>query len=316
MILFVSGRCDIPAFYSDWFFHRLQEGFVDVRNPFNPHQISRIPLNAQNIDALIFCTKNPLPMLPRLKEITIPYVFHVTLTPYRKDIEPNVPDKRKVLCAIQEISKQIGKERVVLRYDPILISDIYTISYHLHAFEKLAKELSGYIETCVISFVDEYKNTKKNMQAMRMQTMCKEDIHTLAKGIGSIARKYNIQVQTCAEDIDLSMYGISQKACVSKEVMERLLNQPYPLPKAKPPRNCNCLPFVDIGDYNACAHLCKYCYANYDEKQVQERIRLHDPKSTVLLGHVSKEDQIHIRKEKEVRQLQLLHIDDELNQGK
>lgn len=310
MILFVSGRCDIPAFYADWFFTRLKEGFVDVRNPFNSHQISRIPLDKQNVDAFVFCTKNPIPMLSRLDEITaIPYLFHVTLTPYHRDIEPHIPDKKQVLLAIKQLSKRIGKNRVVLRYDPILLSDIYTIAYHLSAFEKLAKELSGYIGTCVISFVDAYKNTKKNRIAMHMNDVSEKDMHTLANGIGSIAKRYAINVQTCAEDIDLSMYGITQKACISKEIMEQLLQHSYDPPKTKSPRNCKCLPFVDIGDYNACAHMCRYCYANYDEQQVIDRMKLHDPKSSVLLGNISDADQIHIRKEKEVRQLRLLEDD-------
>lgn len=307
MILFVSGRCDIPAYYTPWFFHRLKEGFVDVRNPYNPHQISRIPLHPQTVDAFVFCTKNPLLMIPRLDEITqIPYLFHVTLTPYRKDIEPNLPDKKRIVEAIKEISEKIGKKRVVLRYDPILISDTYPISYHLKAFEALAKQLTGSIETCVISFVDEYKNTRKHMHALRMKKLLPSDLHEIASGIGTIAKTYDIQVQTCAEKIDLSMYGITQTACISKEVMEMLLEHPYERVITKSPRNCKCLPFVDIGDYNACAHLCKYCYANYDEQQVIQRMKSHDPMSSVLLGHITEADQIHIRKEKEITQLQLL----------
>lgn len=310
MILFVSGRCDIPAFYTPWFFNRLEEGFVDVRNPFNPHQISRILLDSYNVDAFIFCTKNPIPMLPRLQEIKeIPYLFHVTLTPYHKDIEPHLPDKRQVLAAIKQLSNMLGKNRVILRYDPILLSMVYSIPYHLAAFEKVAKELAGYIDTCVISFVDEYKNTKKNMQAMHMKSMHLKDVHELASGIGSIAKKYTINVQTCAEDMDLSMYGITQKACITKEGMEALLQRPYTASKAKPPRSCKCLPFVDIGDYNSCAHMCKYCYANYDEEKVIQRMKLHDPNSSVLLGQISAEDKIHIRKEKDVQQLRLLEDD-------
>ena len=94
MILFVSGRCDIPAFYSEWFFHRLEAGFVDVRNPYNEHQISRIRLSDDVVDCILFCTKDPRPMLPRLKEIPFPYLFHVTLTGYHSDIEPGVRDRK------------------------------------------------------------------------------------------------------------------------------------------------------------------------------------------------------------------------------
>lgn len=305
MILFVSGRCDIPAYYSEWFFNRLSAGFVDVRNPFNPHQISRIPLTEQNVDAVLFCTKNPIPLLKRLDEIPFPYLMHVTLTPYHRDIEPNVIDKQEVLNAIKTISERIGKDRIVVRYDPILLTKRYTIEYHLKAFEKLAKEISNIVSTIIISFVDLYKNTKENTDQMGLIEMQENDMKVLAHGIGSISKQYGIHVQTCGEDIELNDYGIDKGACVSKEIMEALLHRPYDVPKGKPVRNCKCLPFVDIGDYNACAHLCKYCYANYDEKQVRSRMKLHNPNATILLGEVSEEDKITIRKEKDHKQMNL-----------
>ena len=119
MILFVSGRCDIPAFYTPWFFHRLKEGYVNVRNPYDPHQISRIFLDEKNIDAILFCTKNPLPMLSRLDEIPFPFLFHITLTAYHKDIERHVPDKTKIIEGIKKLSEKIGKDKVIVRYDPV-----------------------------------------------------------------------------------------------------------------------------------------------------------------------------------------------------
>lgn len=307
MILFASGRCDIPAYYANWFYQRIKEGYVDVRNPFDEHQISRIPLTSYDIDAILFCTKNPIPMLKRLDEIQdIPYIFHITLTPYHQDIEKHVPAKRDIIDAIKFLSKKLGPHRVVLRYDPILLSDLYTIPYHIKAMKKLAQELHGYIETCIISFVDEYKNTKKNMTHMRMKPMAEEDMRAIGKAFGEIGKTYGIHIQTCAETIDLSMYGVETGACVSKETMERLLGRPYDVKSTKNVRDCKCLPFVDIGDYNCCGHLCSYCYANYDEKQVCERMKRHDPMSSVLLGHLGPEDHIKERKEKASRQLSLL----------
>lgn len=306
MIIFVSGRCDIPAFYSEWFFKRLQEGFVDVRNPFNPHQISRIPLNEQNVDAFLFCTKNPTPLLQHLDAITIPSLFHITLTSYHEDIEPHVPDKKMIIQAIKELSKQVGKERVVLRYDPILLSDRYTCEYHRKAFASLLEQLQDAISLVIISFVDLYKNTKANYQSMHLKEMDEQDMREIGKVLGEIATQYHMPIQTCAEVIDLSDVGIQQGACVSKEIMEGLLQRPYEPSKGKTPRTCKCLPFVDIGDYNACAHLCKYCYANYNEKEVRARMLRHDPNSSVLLGHITEEDKITIRKEKGYQQLPLL----------
>lgn len=176
MLLFVSGRCDIPAYYSTWFFNRLKAGFVDVRNPFNPHQISRIPLDEANIDALLFCTKNPIPMLERLHEIPFPYLFHVTFTPYKKEMEPGIQDKKAILQAILSLSKQLGKHRVIIRYDPILLSDTYTLSYHARAFEKLCATVQGRVETIIISFVDMYKNTRSNAQEMGLHPLHSEQM--------------------------------------------------------------------------------------------------------------------------------------------
>ena len=145
MILFVSGRCDIPAFYSTWFFNRLQEGFVDVRNPFNPHQISRIYLNEQNIDGILFCTKNPIPMMNRLEEVPFLYQFQITLTPYHEDIEEHVASKKEIVNAVREMSLRLGKDRVIVRYDPILLTPKYTVEYHRRAFEKLCSQLEGWM---------------------------------------------------------------------------------------------------------------------------------------------------------------------------
>lgn len=305
MILFVSGRCDIPAFYAEWLFHRFEAGYVDVRNPFNPHQISRIPLDEANIDALIFCTKNPLPLLKRIDKIPFPSMYHITITPYHQDIEPNVLDKKTIIQAVKTLSAQVGKERVVVRYDPILLTERYTIEYHKKAFASLAAQLQNDISMIIVSFVDYYKNTKANFKAMQMKNMNQGDMEELAKIIGAIVQQYHIPIQTCGEELDFSLYGIKQGACVSQQLMEQLLNHPYELPKGKPPRNCKCLPFVDIGDYNACAHLCKYCYANYDEKEVHTRMKLHDPYSSVLLGQIEEGDHITIRKEKDHRQFHL-----------
>ena len=132
MILNVSGTTDVVAFYSDCFFNRLKVGFVDVRNPFNPKMVSRIKF--ENVDAILFCTKNPLPIIPRIKEINKPMIFQITITPYKNDIEPNVPDKKLIIDGVKKISEIIGKENVVVRYDQIFISDKYNLEYHIIPF--------------------------------------------------------------------------------------------------------------------------------------------------------------------------------------
>ena len=128
MILNVSGRCDVVAFYTKWFLKRYHEGFVDVRNPFNPKLVNRISF--QDVEAILFCTKNPIPILKHLKEIDKKILFHVTLTPYKNDIEPNVPSKKEIIRSIGELSKILGIENVYIRYDPIFLSDKYNLTYH------------------------------------------------------------------------------------------------------------------------------------------------------------------------------------------
>ena len=214
MILFVSGRCDIPAFYSEWFFNRMNEGFVDVRNPYNEHQVSRIILDGNYIDCILFCTKNPIPMLDRLDEIRFPYLFHVTLTGYRRDIEPGIPDKRAIVQAVKRLSEKIGKERVIIRYDPILITPRYQPAYHERAFASLCEQLQGYVDTYIISFVDLYKNTRKNAARIQLNEIDERQMREVGKRIGQTAARYGVHVQTCAEQVDLETYGITKGLCV------------------------------------------------------------------------------------------------------
>lgn len=163
MILSASRRTDIPNYYSDWFLHRIEEGFVYVRNPMNPHQISKINLSPEVVDCIVFWTKNPKPMLDRLAELkAYSYYFQFTLTGYGTDIEAGVPHKKEsIIPTFQSLSGKIGKEKVIWRYDPILFTDKYTPEYHLKAFEQIASALHGYTNKCVISFVDTYVKNKK-----------------------------------------------------------------------------------------------------------------------------------------------------------
>ena len=162
MILNVSGRTDIAAFYTPWFMNRYHEGFVDVRNPFYPKLVSRIYFS--DVDAIMFCTKNPIPILPYLEKIDKPKIFHITLTPYLKDIETRVPDKVKIIEAIKQVSTMLGSEYTYVRYDPVFINDKYTIDYHIKMFERMCKQLEGYITHIIISFLDDYKNVRKNLK--------------------------------------------------------------------------------------------------------------------------------------------------------
>ena len=291
MILNISGRTDIVAFYEKWLIKRVEAGFVDVRNPFNPKLVNRI--NFSDVDLILFCTKNPIPILNDLNKIKIPYLFQITITPYKRDIEPNVPSKKEVIEALKKISQAIGKENVSVRYDPIFLSEKYNITYHIKAFKKLCMLLNGYVETIIVSFLDEYKNVLKNKNVLQYRKFTEEDYKIIGKNFSKIAKLNNIKVQTCFEDRNLTEYGFTKGECLSHELAYRLTGKKYKSWKA---RKCNCVEMVDIGVYNSCKHFCKYCYANYDEKIVNNNFRNHDVNSSLLIGKVKKDDIIKTRK--------------------
>ncbi|MCI8575901.1 MAG: DUF1848 domain-containing protein [Bacilli bacterium] len=296
MILNVSGRTDIIAFYSTWFINRYQQGFVDVRNPFSYKQVSRIFF--KDVDGILFCTKNPIPFLTIMDKIKHPYFFHVTLTPYQHDIEPNVPDKKKVIEAIKIISKKIGVERIFLRYDPILLNPKYTLEYHCKAFEKMCRLLEGYVKYVIVSFIDIYKNVLHNAGFLNLKNITKEDMKVLGKSFSAIARKYGMTIQTCAEEDNLLDCGFIKRDCLDEEWAHLLTGQiKFKRWKARGRESCQCVQMVDIGFYNSCKHYCKYCYANYNEKVISKNVQLHDNTSSLLIGHLNMEDVIKVRKD-------------------
>ncbi len=294
MILNVSGRTDIVAFYSKWFLNRLKEGYVDVRNPFNPNLVSRI--NFDDVDLILFCTKNPIPIVDKLGDIKIPYIFHVTITPYKDDIEPNLPSKSKIIEAVKKISTRVGIDNIYVRYDPIFISEKYNIEYHIKAFTKLCSLLKGYVKTIIVSFIDNYKNVRKNLPYLKYRSFTEEDYKLIGENFSKIAKDNNMVIQTCFEERNLTEYGFIKGECMSKELAFKLTGKTYKKWQARKGNACNCVELVDIGVYNSCNHLCKYCYANYDESKVKENINNHDINSTLLIGHINSDDIIKPRK--------------------
>ncbi len=308
MILSVSRRTDIPNYYSEWFINRIKEGFLYVRNPVNAHQISRINLSPDVVDCIVFWTKNPAKMIEQLdclKEYT--YYFQFTLTGYGKDMEPNIPDKRKELIAVfQDLSRKTGKEKVIWRYDPILLSKKYTIEYHLKAFEEIACSLADYTEKAVISFVDLYAKTQRNTMGLEIKEMTQDDRMILAENIVKIASKNNLTVETCAEEIDLQSIGIQHGSCIDKKRIERLLGCKIIGEKDKNQRKtCGCLESVEVGAYDTCLNGCKYCYANVSDKKVKENVKLYDVNSPLLCGRIGPDDRITERKVKSLRDPQI-----------
>ena len=290
MILNVSSRTDVVAFYSEWFMNRYKEGFVDVRNPFYPKIVSRVYF--EDVKAIFFCTKNPLPILSYLKDINKPIIFQVTLTPYKNDVEPNVISKEKIIEAIKKISNIIGIDNIYVRYDPIFISNKYNVEYHKKAFERMCYLLNGYVKKIIVSFIDDYKNVRKNINILELKSINEEDYKQLGKSFCNCAELYDMSIQTCFENNDLEKYGFKKGKCLSKELAYKLTGNLYKNWKA---RKCGCVEMVDIGVYNSCKHFCRYCYANYDEGKVNCNYLNHNPKSSLLIGNLKSDDIIKRR---------------------
>ncbi len=291
MIISVSRRTDIPSYYGEWFINRLREGYVLIPNPYNPNHYSKALLTRSAVDIIVFWTKNPIPFLkhlPVIDEMGYLYYFQFTLTPYGKETEKGLPSKEILLDAFIKLSKKIGKKRIVWRYDPIIISDNYTIEYHVKNFLSMAKKLSNYTERCVISFVDSYKknNTQAGLNASYHRT--KESIDALAEIFSKIAKEYNLELFTCAEEINLEQFNIKPGACIDKHLIEQILGQKIKVKKDKNQRKeCLCVDSIDIGTYNCCINGCSYCYAVSDEKKALLNRAKHDVNAPVLIGEIN-----------------------------
>lgn len=312
MILSVSRRTDIPNYYSEWFFNRLKDGFLYVRNPMNFHQISEIKISPDVVDCIVFWTKNPLPMMERLDELeAYNYYFQFTLTGYGNDVERNLPNKKtSVIPVFQELSNRIGKEKVVWRYDPIFFSNRYNAKYHLKAFRSIAEALSGYTEKCVISFLDIYPKNKKNMDDLLSYDLSDSELREFAKELSNIAKENHIKIGSCAEKIDLDEYGIIHNSCIDKELIEKIIGCKLKINKDKNQRiECGCVESVEVGTYNTCKNGCVYCYANYSAKSVESNFQKYDPLSPLLCGHIEKDDRISTRKVVSLKETQISIFD-------
>ncbi len=290
MIISATRRTDIPSYYGEWFVNRLQEGYVLIQNPYNDNRYSKAILTREAVDIIVFWTKNPMPFfkyLPIIEEMCYPYYFEYTLTPYSKQIESGLPRKRELLKSFINLSKRIGKKRVVWRYDPIIISDTYSIDYHRECFSYMAKTLGSYTDRCVISFVDSYKNVTARMGKDPAYNMTKNNIFAIAEIFGEIANEHGIDLFTCSEEMDLKQFNIEHGACIDKTLIEQILGQNIIAGKDKNQRKeCGCIESIDIGTYNCCANGCSYCYALTNEKKALFNMQRHNPNLPVLIGEV------------------------------
>ena len=297
MIISASRRSDIPACYSEWFYQRVREGFLFVRNPKFRHSVTRVGLAPSIVDCIVFWTKNPIPMMPKLDMLRdYMYYFQFTVTGYGADIEPHIPNKKKtILPAFRELSGRLGKERVIWRYDPIFFNDRYTPEYHLRAFSQIAGTLEGCTDTCVISFLDLYPKYGQTMKDVPVDKKDDSFLREFAGKLARIGREHGMKLATCAEKIDLSSVGIGHNACIDKNRIEQLLGtELLPVGKDYSQREeCLCCNSVDIGSYNTCKNGCLYCYANLRGQATIDRVSgRYDPASPILCDTVTEADDI------------------------
>lgn len=292
MILSIDFRTDIPAFYSTWLVNRFNEGFVMFRNPASPNMVHKIILDNKHIEGIMWCSKDYLPILHDLKNITdkFPSIFHYTITGYGKDIEPGVPSLEQSIYTFKELSERYGKEKVIWRFDPIFYCKDFGEEQTLERFEKICKELHNYTDRVVVNFVSPYEKVKRHLPEMiTMQPLMKK---ILLLNMLGVCKRYNLKMQTCGNGLQFKdLEGIEVTGCLDEHTLN--LIGIYPKSKNKATDwGCLCYPNTCIGVYNTCLHKCKYCYASADFDKCDENFKLHDPKSPLLIGNLKPTDTI------------------------
>lgn len=297
MIISVSRRTDIPAFFSDWFLRRVEQGYFCAKNPFNPSQVQRVSLEPGDVDAFVFFSKDPRPLmrhLARLDASGFHYYFQFTLNAYDATLEPSVPPLEQRIRAFQELGATLGPSRVVWRYDPVIISSGTGREYHVRSLASIARRLEGYTERLIISFLDFYPRVRVRLERLEAQGLTFADIaapcnadtlYHLASEISAIGSRHGMRVQTCCEKVDLDLMGIEHGSCIDSALIERLFGAVPGIPRDRNQRpGCLCAQSVDMGAYNTCSHGCVYCYANSSAASKKANLARHRPDSPFLVG--------------------------------
>lgn len=298
MIISASRRTDIPAFYAEWFMNRIRAGYFVKVNPYNRKQTKSISLAADQVDAIVFWSKNPRPILrhlPELFDTGHQVLMHYTLNDYPDVLEPGVPTLSYRIDTFQRLAEVIGTDKIVWRYDPIILSNQTDVDDHLERFDHIAGLLNGRTSRVVISFMDFYAKTKGRLGRIEgeggyefsdwLAPANKDRLSALAYGLGNIAADNGMTIVTCSEHVDLDEYRIMHGACIDQAHIEKVLNKPITGKKDQYQRaECGCMESVDMGSYDTCPFGCPYCYAVRSDKLVQANRKKHDPNSPYLIG--------------------------------
>lgn len=310
LVISCSRATDIPAFHAQWFMERLRAGYCLWQNPFNA--VQRQQVSFSRCAVIVFWSKDPGPLLPHLEEIAargIQFYFHFTLNDYvREGLEPGLPPLSRRIATFRELAERIGRERVIWRFDPLLLGPGLDVATLLQRVGRLARELAPYTEKLVFSFLDMYQKTRRRLRRLDpgFRAPTHEEALRIAAGIAelnnTLARP--LEIATCAEALDLSGFGIGKNRCIDPRLMLRLcpedpgirslcgvhrqkqaslLEQAPDAPRDKGQRaDCGCAPAKDIGRYDSCPHFCAYCYANASRASVLRGLAAADSRGEKL----------------------------------
>lgn len=296
MIISASRRTDIPAFYAEWFINRIRAGECAVPNPFNRNQVSVVSLRPQDVDVLVFWTRNPRPLFPYLAELDrrgYRYYFQYTLLDNPRALDPKSPPVEAAIKTFQALAAQIGAQRVIWRYDPIVLSEVTPPAFHMQAHARIAEALAGCTSRNVISLLDIYRKAQGRLGQLRSQgitvkefkpdTIAEEAVEMLC-GLAANAQRNGMEITSCAEEADLLPYGIRPGKCVDDEYIARTFGlhlSPQKDPSQRPA--CGCVTSKDIGMYDTCLFGCQYCYATSSFETARRNHAQHDPETAALV---------------------------------
>ena len=296
MLISASRRTDIPAFYAPWLMNRLREGYCKVPNPFNAHQVQRISLMPEEVEVIIFWTRHPRALFPYLEEMErrgYRFYFQYTLLDYPSSLDRDNPPYKAKIAAFQELSSRLGPERVVWRYDPIVLTSATPATFHLEAFERITAELQGYTRRVVVSLLTPYKKIQGRMQALEQQGVSLYPTYDIGdprlgdflRSLVEIAQRRGLQITSCASELDFSPFGIQPGKCIDDELIERLFGIDVSHLKDPGQREvCGCVTSKDIGMYDSCLFGCQYCYATTSFSRAHSNHARHDPCSPTQIG--------------------------------
>lgn len=289
----IDSRTDIVQYYSEWLRNRFDAGYLYVRNPSYPTKVHKIVLDEKHVDAVLFTSKDYSKAIDLIAEIgkRWPVLCQYTITAYGKDIEPNVPSINESIETCIKLSDTLGKDKIMWRYDPVLLTEKYTIERHAATFSYMCDRLSQYVNRCIYSYVTLYEKVKKHMPELNA---CNDEQKIeLAKLFGKIASDHSMTVQTCNCNLDFSAYGVQQSGCITKELLNSVLGLNVKNLKPNGSLGCSfCYPVTNIGEYNTCLNKCRYCYASVDFSKCDENYAKHDPNSPYLIGNGTQYDEI------------------------